>query len=661
VRRRRRTMAVAMMALREGLLSPLVLMALATFAALAGLVSFLPVLQAPQTAVAAHPFALFEALPTMMAVLVALLASVLWARGAADGTLAVAMAQGLGVRMLVPGRFSAGLMLIAVALVLVTPVWIALAWMGPVDHGAVGAAWAVAFLMGAAQLAFAFAVAVLVGRPIATFVLAASLLVALNLLGGPTVQAAMEGVFGPGPAGALAALSPLSGWRAVTDGALGARDVLQLLLLLAAGLSLAMLVADAQRETAAARAAHLPLSVLGMIGLYAGLCLLALQALGDTRSDLTAARIATPDPALVAAARALGEPVTLRFASGPGEAGQSARRSWGELLARLQRKAPDTLRLEIVPGDASGVSGPTLTATNSLEERVTLDLDPARGRGTLQRQIALALLDLEAPRTRMVSIVTGVPAGTPALEALMARLRGQGPVLLLPADFATIPEQTEVLVVARPGPLTEPQVYAIDQFLLARGRAVLVPGAPPPVAGDIAEGPLAPILRTHDWQVPPPGSHRSTIATPQQNLVTAWPGGRPLAAAPPAGLAAPVALPVGPPRPHRATSLVPAHVVVVAEAEPFVPAGLSVPAGAAGADQTAQWIETLLLPSALMAAPPPVDTDWPPLERKDERTVQDALLLSAIAVPALVLAAGLAAHLLRRRRRSMIQPGGRRA
>ncbi|MES1157306.1 MAG: GldG family protein [Alphaproteobacteria bacterium] len=124
-----------------------------------------------------------------------------------------------------------------------------------------------------------------------------------------------------------------------------------------------------------------------------------------------------------------------------------------------------------------------LVGANSINDtRAIPFFDPAQ-EPFLEYQITRLVYELENPELKHVALITSLPLD-PA-QASMAAMMGQqqsafatelgrmAQVQKLPPDFSAIPGDTDVLVIIHPAPLTAMQEYAIDQFLLRKGRAFI--------------------------------------------------------------------------------------------------------------------------------------------------------------------------------------------
>jgi ABC-type uncharacterized transport system involved in gliding motility auxiliary subunit len=123
-----------------------------------------------------------------------------------------------------------------------------------------------------------------------------------------------------------------------------------------------------------------------------------------------------------------------------------------------------------------GVSG-----ANAIDDRrVVPFLDPQR-ESFLEYEVTRLIYELENPDPTRVALITALPmdpatAHTAALtgqtqSAFSQEMGRLMEVTKLTPDFAAIPEHTDVLVVIHPFPLSPAQSYAVDQWILAHGRA----------------------------------------------------------------------------------------------------------------------------------------------------------------------------------------------
>jgi len=103
----------------------------------------------------------------------------------------------------------------------------------------------------------------------------------------------------------------------------------------------------------------------------------------------------------------------------------------------------------------------------------------------LEYDLTSLIYRLSNPKKAKIEVLSSLPldTGPGGMQALMQgrsrpfmiyqELAQNYDTEMLPADFASIPAGTEVLMIVQPGNLTEAQSYAIDQFVLKGGRALV--------------------------------------------------------------------------------------------------------------------------------------------------------------------------------------------
>lgn len=124
-----------------------------------------------------------------------------------------------------------------------------------------------------------------------------------------------------------------------------------------------------------------------------------------------------------------------------------------------------------------------LTGANAIDDRRTVPFFAPEREPFLEYEITRLIYELENPNPTQVALITSLPfdparaASSPAsggvnsvFAAEMGRLMQ---VTKLTPDFADIPADTDVLAIIHPGALSQAQLYAIDQFILRKGRAFI--------------------------------------------------------------------------------------------------------------------------------------------------------------------------------------------
>src|SRR6185436_9327818 len=121
-----------------------------------------------------------------------------------------------------------------------------------------------------------------------------------------------------------------------------------------------------------------------------------------------------------------------------------------------------------------------LTGANAIDDRRTVPFFHPQREAFLEYEITRLIYELENPDETRVGLITslGIEPGDgqmgpiggafSVLSTEMGRL--MDPVRIAP-DFTSIPDDIDVLAIIHPGALSEQQLYAIDQFILRKGRA----------------------------------------------------------------------------------------------------------------------------------------------------------------------------------------------
>lgn len=232
--------------------------------------------------------------------------------------------------------------------------------------------------------------------------------------------------------------------------------------------------------------------------------------LRGARLDLTEDRLYSLSAGSGEVVRALAEPVDLTFYFSRGLAQDfPVLRAYGarvrETLQAFADRSDGKLRLTIVDPepfseeeDAAFAAGlraaPTgdgeslyfgLVARNALDEtRIVPFFSPER-EPYLEYELTRAISDLADEGEIKVALITSLPlesvqpgalGGSAAPRALhfYDQLLANFAVETLEDDFATIPEDADVLVIAHPWPLDVGQLWEIDQWVLRHGRAIVM-------------------------------------------------------------------------------------------------------------------------------------------------------------------------------------------
>lgn len=154
-----------------------------------------------------------------------------------------------------------------------------------------------------------------------------------------------------------------------------------------------------------------------------------------------------------------------------------------------------------------------LAGSNAIDDKRAIPMFDPQREPFLEYELTRLIYELEHPNRTRVALITALPIdpaasadpnfparGASMFATEMGRLMD---VTKLPSDFTEIPD-VDVLAIIHPGVLTERQLYAIDQFVLRKGRAFVAldpaslaaeqaagaldpfsPGAPPPVSSTL--------------------------------------------------------------------------------------------------------------------------------------------------------------------------------
>jgi ABC-2 type transport system permease protein len=123
-----------------------------------------------------------------------------------------------------------------------------------------------------------------------------------------------------------------------------------------------------------------------------------------------------------------------------------------------------------------------LVGANAINDKRTIAFFDPQREAFVEYEITRLIFELENPDPTRVALITslpmdpaasqqmqGMPGSQPLFAAEMGRLMD---VTKLAPDFTDIPD-VDVLAIIHPAPLTPAQAYAIDQFILRKGRAFI--------------------------------------------------------------------------------------------------------------------------------------------------------------------------------------------
>ena len=171
----------------------------------------------------------------------------LWAEERKAGTLELLLTLPLTPWQAVLGKFLAAWAFLGLALALTFPMWITVAWLGDPDHGVILASYLGSWLMAGAFLAIGGALSAATRSQVVAFILSVVVCLLLLLAGFPLALDVVRG-WAPLPlVDAVAGLSFLTHFQAITRGVLDLRDVVFFLLCIGAWLLATVLVIDLKK------------------------------------------------------------------------------------------------------------------------------------------------------------------------------------------------------------------------------------------------------------------------------------------------------------------------------------------------------------------------------------------------------------------------------
>ena len=273
------------------------------------------------------------------------------------------------------------------------------------------------------------------------------------------------------------------------------------------------------------RAQHAILASLAAFVVFAGLNIASSHWLAGVRADLTAGRLYSLSSSARQVLERLSEPVELELvysrASGADDplirshAGrvrqmmqEIAARSGGRVRLletdpapfseeeeRIARAGLTPLRPEAGDPLYLGVIG-----HNSVDDAIAIAFLAPERDGLLEYELVRLISQLDNPEPPSVAVISSLTpfqlqGSDPQAAFLMSEAARSYHIDILQPDFAALPDATDVLMIIHPPPLSERQLYLIDQFLMRRGRA-LIAIDPAARAGAVQPGGLAPVSST---------------------------------------------------------------------------------------------------------------------------------------------------------------------
>lgn len=244
--------------------------------------------------------------------------------------------------------------------------------------------------------------------------------------------------------------------------------------------------------------------------IFVGLNIAADATFTTTRIDLTENKLYTLSPGTLHMLGTLKEPITLKYFYSKKVGAQYAainayagrvRDLLGEYVAHsrgkiiLQEIDAEPFTQAEDQASAAGLTGaPTetgdlvyfgLVGTNTIDGKETIAFFAQDREPYLEYDLTSLIYRLTMPKKPVIGVVSSLPLETGA-GGMAALLQGQAHPFIaydelrqsyetktIQQDFDRIPADVSMLVIAHPPPLAPKQLYAIDQYVLAGGHALI--------------------------------------------------------------------------------------------------------------------------------------------------------------------------------------------
>jgi ABC-type uncharacterized transport system involved in gliding motility auxiliary subunit len=254
------------------------------------------------------------------------------------------------------------------------------------------------------------------------------------------------------------------------------------------------------------------LAIIGLLSaaiLFVAVNVISGRTLGTTRIDLTQGKLYTLSAGTRATLTKLDEPIVLRFYYSKklgneipsyGVYAQRVREMLEEYAAaangKIQLQELDPLPFSAVEDRAVafGLQGVPLdqggeqiyfglAATNSTDDLQTIPFFQPERERFLEYDLTKLIHSLAFPKKPTIGLITDLPLqgdmmaamqGQPMVPyAVMAQLKPLYEIKDLSSDLDSIPADVNVLMVAHPQHLSDKTLYAIDQYVLGGGKALV--------------------------------------------------------------------------------------------------------------------------------------------------------------------------------------------
>ncbi|MFA6228600.1 MAG: ABC transporter permease subunit [Rhodanobacter sp.] len=237
--------AVLRRELRSYFVTPVAYVFLVIFLVLAGILTFYVGDFYERGQADLQPFFIMH--PWLYLILVPAITMRMWAEEAKGGTLELLLTLPLTLWQAMLGKFLAAWLFIGLALALTFPIWITVNYLGAPDNGVIVAGYLGSWLMAGTFIAIGACLSALTRSQVVAFILTALVCVLLILVGQPQVLDFFQGALPRRLINAVAHLSMLRHFEAISRGVLDLRDLLYFLLSMIGWLLAGVLLLDLKR------------------------------------------------------------------------------------------------------------------------------------------------------------------------------------------------------------------------------------------------------------------------------------------------------------------------------------------------------------------------------------------------------------------------------
>ena len=450
--------------------------------------------------------------PWLYLFLVPAIAMRLWAEERRSGSIELLLTLPIRPGAAVLAKFLAAWTFIAAALALTFPIWITINYLGSPDNGAIFAAYLGSLAMAGSFLAIGSCLSAATRSQVIAFILTAVVCFLLLLAGYPLVLDGFRDWAPPAIVDAIASLSFLKHFEAISKGVLDLRDVLYFAMTIGTWLYATTLVLEPRRAkwrmTIFPRQSLRAATFVTLAVLFVAATALIDHGLRGARLDLTQNRLYTLAPGTRRLVSGLAEPVSLYFFfSQQSSVAAPPLRSYAnrvrDLLEELAAHSDGRIRLHVLDPEPYsdeedratelglhavplGRGGEDvwfgLAGTNSTDGRAVIDFFDPQKEAFLEYDVARLIHQLAAPRRKVVGLLTTLPmlgeqdAATGEARppwTIAVEMQELFDLRVIAPDATALPAGLDALFIIQPKGLAPALGYAIDQWLLAGGRLLL--------------------------------------------------------------------------------------------------------------------------------------------------------------------------------------------